>query len=409
MPQYFFILGQNRNLSIAEIAGKFAHPVDFIRAELANEALIVELKKELNPALMLNGLGGAVKIGEILKPIDNLKQLMAKEALAIFSFKNKKKIFFGFSHYGFLNDSKFKSQIQKLALAFKKELKEQGIASRWVTSKEARLSSVVVKKNRLLEQGAEIIFIQVRNILYLGRTLAVQKFADYSFRDYGRPARDQVSGMLPPKLAKIMINLAKVPKSALILDPFCGSGTILSEAALLGYQNLIGADISQRAIEDSKANLKWLKENYKFQISNFKLLNINVRNLSQEIAADSIDAVVTEPYLGPTKPLRSEEEARKAIAELSELYLETFQEFKKFLKPQAKIVIILPIFKVKNKFFQLLILDEIRKLGFKTEPFLPSFWPPDLIKTTARGSIIYSRPGQYVLREVFVFTLNQSH
>ncbi|MFH0819909.1 MAG: DNA methyltransferase [bacterium] len=404
MPQYFFILGKNKNLSIAEIAGKFANGADFVSAELADGALMVESKKELNPTIMLNELGGTVKIGEVLKSIDNLGCINAKEIIALLSFKDKKKVFFGFSSYGFLNNTKLAKQIQKLALILKKELKARGFTSRWVTSKELQLSSVIVKKNRLLEQGAEIIFIQARNMLYLGKTLAVQEFADYSFRDYGRPARDSASGMLPPKLAKIMVNLAWAEKSDAILDPFCGSGTILSEAAFLGYQNLIGVDISQKAISDSRDNLEWLERNFKFKILNLKLLNIDVRIISQKIAANSIDVIVTEPYLGPTKLLKSEEEVKKVIAELSELYLKSFGEFKKVLKPQAKIVIILPILKIKNKLFQLPILDEIKKYGFKTESFLPSFWPPDLVQTTARGSIIYSRPDQYVLREIFIFS-----
>lgn len=404
MPQYFFILGKNKNLSIAEIAGKFVNGTIFVSAELADSALIIESKKELNPAIMLNELGGTVKIGEVLKSIDNLRCINAKEIAALLSFKDKKKVFFGFSSYGFLNNTKLAKQIQKLALILKKELKERGFTSRWVTSREPRLSSVIVKKNRLLKQGAEIIFIQARNTLYLGKTLAVQEFADYSFRDYNRPARDQHSGMLPPKLAKIMVNLAGVEKSDAFLDPFCGSGTILSEAALLGYQNLIGADISQKAVSDTDTNLKWLKDNYKLSKVDWQLFNLDVRKLSQKIASRSISAIVTEPYLGPTKLLKSEEEARKVIAELSELYLKSFGEFKKVLKPQAKIVIILPILKIKNKLFQLLILDEIKKIGFKTEPFLPLFWPSDLVQTTARGSIIYSWPDQHVLREIFVFS-----
>jgi tRNA G10 N-methylase Trm11 len=421
MFKYFFILGQNKNLSIAEIVGKFVNAADFGGTELANGVLIVESKKELNPTVILSELGGTVKVGEILKPLDDLGCLNAKEIIARFSFNDKKKIYFGFSPYGFLNNAKPVKQIQKLAIALKKELKERNFASRWVTSKEPQLSSVIVKKNRLLEQGAEIIFIQTKNKIYLGKTLAVQEFADYSFRDYGRPARDRLSGMLPPKLAKIMVNLAGIKKSDAFLDPFCGSGTILSEATMLGYQNLIGADISQKAIADTRKNLEWLRRNYhllchceprrrrgvaisRINQVKYRLFKSDVSYLSQKIEPNSISAIATEPYLGPAKILKSEEEARKVIAELSELYLKSFQEFKKVLKPRAKIVIILPILKIKNNLFQLPILDEIKRQGFKTELFLPSFWPSDLVQTTVRGSLIYSRPDQHVLREIFIFS-----
>ena len=58
---------------------------------------------------------------------------------------------------------------------------------------------------------------------FLGQTLVVQPFKVLSKRDFGRPARDDHSGMLPPKLAQIMINLARRNddiSTKTILDPF---------------------------------------------------------------------------------------------------------------------------------------------------------------------------------------------
>ena len=92
----------------------------------------------------------------------------------------------------------------------------------------------------------------------------MQPFKDLSRLDFGRPARDDFSGMLPPKLAQIMINLAQVQNpEALIIDPFCGSGTILSEALLMGYKDLLGSDISPKAIADTYKNISWIKDLYK--------------------------------------------------------------------------------------------------------------------------------------------------
>lgn len=68
-------------------------------------------------------------------------------------------------------------------------------------------------------------------------------------RDYGRPARDARVGMLPPKLAQIMLNLSvKDEKSGTVLDPFCGTGVLLQEAALAGF-DFIGSDIEPRMVE----------------------------------------------------------------------------------------------------------------------------------------------------------------
>ena len=88
-------------------------------------------------------------------------------------------------------------------------------------------------------------------------TKAIQPIESLGERDFGRPYRDAKSGMLPPKLAMMMINLAGQSLGATILDPFCGSGTILMEAATIGYTNLMGSDISPKAIDDTRQNFAW--------------------------------------------------------------------------------------------------------------------------------------------------------
>ncbi|MCB9806812.1 hypothetical protein H6768_02830 [Candidatus Peribacteria bacterium] len=51
--------------------------------------------------------------------------------------------------------------------------------------------------------------------------------------------RSMVVGMMPPKIAQIMINLAtKGDKKVAIWDPFCGLGTTLIEAFHGGWKCL---------------------------------------------------------------------------------------------------------------------------------------------------------------------------
>src|SRR3989344_7958542 len=150
-------------------------------------------------------------------------------------------------------------------MTVKKQLRSLGISCRLVTSRDKILSSVVVTKNNCHEflvlgpppplsspslKGGGGIKGGGGSQERLAKTCAVQEFEEYSQRDYGRPGRGLVFGSMPPKLAKIMINLAQLPASATILDPFCGSGTILQEALLLGYQNVIGSDVSTKAVAD---------------------------------------------------------------------------------------------------------------------------------------------------------------
>ena len=52
-----------------------------------------------------------------------------------------------------------------------------------------------------------------------------------------------------PELGMVMANLARVRPGSLVLDPFCGSGSLLLTAASLGA-SVVGADI-ELALERS--------------------------------------------------------------------------------------------------------------------------------------------------------------
>ena len=98
--------------------------------------------------------------------------------------------------------------------------------------------------------------------VFVAKTLTVQDFEDYGRRDYQRPVRDEKQGMIPPKVAQIMLNLSDCSTGDTILDPFCGIGTLVQEGLLLGYR-MIGSDINKIAIKGSEQNLEWFRNRYK--------------------------------------------------------------------------------------------------------------------------------------------------
>jgi tRNA (guanine10-N2)-dimethyltransferase len=63
---------------------------------------------------------------------------------------------------------------------------------------------------------------------------------------------------LQPKLARCMVNLSRASKRGIILDPFCGTGTIPIEAGLMGIE-AVGIDIQRRMVQGSKINLDYYK------------------------------------------------------------------------------------------------------------------------------------------------------
>lgn len=426
---YYFILGRNPTLSIAEIANlrELGDKHQWSTCCLSDEVLILKTKEKIDHQKLQRKLGGIIKIGYIIAQT-GIDLTEINPDLFLNELPTSGKIFFGFSLYKLNQKLKIVclpvrqgnwklsvkggsvsgKKIKELALKIKKELKEKGLSSRWVESKEEALSSVIVQKNKLLTSGAEFVFLISEKGFYLGKTLSCQQFEEYEFYDFTRPKRKIEEGMLPPKLVKIMINLAQVSERGIILDPFCGSGTILQEAVLMGYQNLIGTDISQEAIKNTQENIEWLLKSSKLKIQSpkpqVKIQSLDVRNLSEKIPLNSVDAIVTEPYLGPLKIRNLKSEIRKIIERLNNLYLGAFSEFKKILKKEGKIVIIFPLFRINGKLHFLPILEDLKKSGWQIiNPIPPELQKSPVIKNTPRGSIIYSRPDQFVLREIFVF------
>jgi tRNA G10 N-methylase Trm11 len=234
--------------------------------------------------------------------------------------------------------------------------------------------------------------------------------------------------MIPPKLAQIMINLSgkitavgtqnlafppdRTQNLALppdrtqnlaflptLLDPFCGSGTILMEAALMGINNLIGSDISEKAISDTKNNLNWLGQknpNFKSQISNLRLFKTSATEISKNIAKNSVDAIVTEPYLGPQ---RGAHNVQKTINDLEKLYSASLKEFAKIIKPSGRVVMIWPVFTGRGAHQWDFINPDVS--GWQIINPLSENLRPKL-QTTRRGTIVYGREGQKVRREIVV-------
>jgi tRNA (guanine10-N2)-dimethyltransferase len=67
-----------------------------------------------------------------------------------------------------------------------------------------------------------------------------------------RPYFSPVS--LHPRYARALVNLTRVRKGQTLLDPFCGTGGILMEAALLGARTL-GSDIAPEMVKGCEKNL----------------------------------------------------------------------------------------------------------------------------------------------------------
>jgi len=372
--KYALILGTHPEISMLELERVLeSKHITYENLQQKQGVAFLTTPTPLDHEALMNQLGGMIKIAEVVGPYN-------EETLVDWLFEHmntETKFNFGFSVYPIEPGVKTKKDwktIHTLGLAIKKILKAQDISCRYVQSKEIVLSSVIVHKERLLKNGVEILLLKGKKGIIVAHTLAVQPFQSFSKRDYGRPQRDHKSGMLPTKVARMMLNIAAPTSDDTILDPFCGSGTVLQEALLLGFTKVIGADISEKSIQDTKENLSWLK------LPEIPLHEHDVRSIDQILKKGSINCVVAEGYLGPPSP-KNIAGVRKDMAAL---YKSTFGALQKIVAPGARVVIGLPAWKNEKEILPLSLEYTQKNAGF----------------TPFHKPLYYARPNATVVRQI---------
>lgn len=387
--RFWFLLGRFTEISAAEIAAF----LNFSEKDFEIYRTFLVTDKVSQPAHeLINILGGTIKITEELFSVGSADEIIERCVEKLSSGDGK--IIFGISAY--LNSTPHDTLrfVKTTGMTIKKTLQASGCSARFVFNSESTLSSVTVEKNSLVSKGCEFNIIQKGSEYFVTKTVAVQPFEEWGRRDYGRPERDDLSGMLPPKLARIMINLAHQPLTASVYDPFCGSGTIINEAVDLGYTSIIGSDISEKAVMDAKTNLAWLSPE---KMSRVRIFQSDIGDVAKQVPKNSIDAVIAEPYLG--KPLRGREtraELEKQADEITNLYITAFDNLAQILRVNGVAVLIVPRFKQGQDWITLDIKQVALRAGFSVKGY---------IKTGNQNNdfLLYARPEQRVGREIWRF------
>lgn len=420
--KYCFVLGHNPTISIAEILTVFdGLNIDYTIKNVSEEVLILDFATKLTDEKALMGrLGGTIKIAEVIAEkeyAEDLKVLDESFATAIGLKEEEEynqKIVLGISVYFLIpRDGAQKKELtrktQKSLFDLKKAWTKKGLSLRIVTPPPGKssLDSAALYNNKLLSKGGEILALVGASSLYIAKTLAVQDFKSYSLRDFGRPRRDMKQGMMPPKLAQIILNLAHLKMGDIVLDPFCGTGVVIQEALLAGYK-AIGSDFDDKILEFSRKNLEWLKANYTLKNPSYELFKRDATTVSKVVANNSIDAIVTEGTLGPkySDKIPGYEEITHNFRMLELLYVAAFREFKNVLKNGSRIVITLPFYRLKDggKAFAPFI-DKLLNEGYNTIYAINDelLRKNPVIHLTDRGTILYERPDQKVGREIVIF------
>jgi tRNA (guanine10-N2)-dimethyltransferase len=347
------------------------------------------------PLLNIERLGGSLKAGEVaidLPKADwhSVSQKVVQHYSSAWS-KSESKITLGVSAYGFPNGAR---DVQKLGIILKSKLKQSNVSLRLIPNTDPALSTATSHHNKLglSPNKVELLIVKAKNgRVIVAESTGAQNITAYTRRDQARPKRDAFVGMLPPKLAQIMINLAHPSENARILDPFCGTGVILQEAALMGHP-VYGTDLVDKMISHSRDNLNWLADSHHISFDWYVHLGDAMTTTWQA----PVDAVVAETYLG--QPFSAPPSPPK-LAEVRKTCNHIITEFLKNLShqiaPGTPMCIAVPAWKaIDGSFTHLPLIETIATLGFKPHEF----------HNVSQNNLLYYREDQVVARELLVLT-----
>ena len=353
MSTYLFILGKDSELSIAELLSRY--PKGKIGV-IGDDFVVMNLSQTIDQA-EFNKLGGVIKVGEVVSDSDK-NNLSNELVMQLLDMHSDCKLNYGISVYGWSE-----SNLRSLLIDMKKKMKERGVGSRFANQDFKNISTAQHKG--LKKKGIEMIVANDGTKFVIAKVVAVQDIDSYSKRDFKKPYRDMKVGMLPPKLAQIMINLTGDVQA--IWDPFCGGGVLIMEGLLMGH-DMIASDINENTLGGADENIEWFKK--EFNVKNTVSLYVHDATLPQRDV--KFDAIVCEGYLGPPqKHLDSASSLKPIIDELDNLYVGFFEAIKE-IGFKGPIVIAMPFFRVSDGAEVELksTINKIEKIGFKlkTEP-----------------------------------------
>ena len=397
MTKLAFVLGSNWLLSISELLTYIQdRGFDGTLIDHSRNAAIIDIKQKLESDQivdMQSALGGAFKIAKVIWEHDidiplnayPAKKVASKEDLKemrkcpwlkiVWPRVKGKKIRFGISTYPIF-DGRFPINFRRFSRGMndqvKKLLLENGArrADYYAYDEpdrrvEGRLNIALwpktIARNALLAPpNAEVLTVFSEKKLYIARTRVVYDSMLQQYRDESRPfVSSEIS--TSPKICRTLLNLAGARPGDTILDPFCGTGTLLMEASILGM-NCIGVDIDGNQVQGARSNMRWLAKDLGEKL-NYDIFKGDSRNLSS-LVRKQVDAVAFEPVLGPIykkPPLRSD--AEESIKELTTLYRQVLTEIGNILRPDGRVAMTIPVINTDDEPVSVLFKDLTRGTG----------------------------------------------
>jgi tRNA G10 N-methylase Trm11 len=394
LPQSVCILGRQPALGLAELESLYGSSlVSLLTPQVAGLGLPIS-------DVQFTRLGGSTRLARIVAEVpsklwkDVEKQLL-KSVVELAMLLPEGKVQLGLSAYNIPITSQ---KLNATGLTLKKVLRSKtGKSVRVTPNPELELNTAQVLHNHLTGQtGMELLIIATEdNRTLIARTTDVQDIDSYALRDRGRPKRDARVGMLPPKLAQIIINLAcnaTDTAAHTVLDPFCGTGVLLQEAILMGYGSY-GTDLEQRMIEYSQANLDWLKTEFALEELHSELAQGDATNFTWQ---HQFDFIAGETYLGrPFTDRPSDEMIAQTSTEVNLILKKFLRNMYAQIPSGSRICLAVPAWATGfGQFKHLPFIDQLEDLGYNRTRF----------EHASNEELLYYREDQFTARELLVLT-----
>ena len=436
---YIALLGRQPEISLAELAAVFG--ADYVN-RISQQFAEVQTSQ-----FDITTLGGTIKCAKVITELPASRtdktSLLAASRFITQHYQAKwahspHKITLGLSIYNLAVGAR---DVQKTGLILKSSLKKSGTSLRLIPNDQPALSTATTHNNKLGGSPHKVELLLVKTTdrrLIIAESRGVQNITVYTRRDRHRPKRDAFVGMLPPKLAQIMLNLAlgagsltrqrphdnSVTRSAsslsdksmvlrtalpdafdleettgsraavTILDPFCGTGTVLQEALLAGY-DVVGTDLSQKMVDYTTENLSWLQSTF---TAPGHIIDIHQADATTHHwpNSESLAAVVCETYLGqPFSTPPAPQKLAEVAGNCNHIITGFLANIRPQLAPNTPLCIAVPAwYDASGWTTHLPLIQHLRQLGYH--------------HLNRRTPLIYRRPDQVVARELLILLAVQA-
>ena len=397
---YIAILGRQPALGVAELECLYgAAAVRWFGAQAATIT---------SDTFAFERLGGSQKAGRVVLELRGNWLAVSRQIVRHYSAQWQgapHKITLGISAYGFSVTAR---EVQKTGLILKTKLRATGTSLRLIPNAAPALNTATSHHNKLGRSPHHIELLVVRaqdGRVIVAESVGAQNISALAARDQARPRTDAFVGMLPPKLARMMVNMAgplvqpspttehSAPRPVL-LDPFCGTGTVLQEALLLGY-DVRGSDLNPKMVSYTSENLAWLQRRSTAATPGA------VQDVTQADAtthqwadAQQLSAVVCETYLGqPFSAPPAPAKLSTVRTTCNHIISHFLSNLRPQLRPGTPLVIAVPAWRSSDgQFTHLPLITQLERLGYQRRS-LQHVHPVDLC---------YYRENQVVARELLV-------